>query len=671
MGNNSNITFIVGIPRSGTTWLLTILENHPDTLALTPQLLGIKVENITKETGLFVRNLSDEEILKKINNVSNGKLLIEKTPSHIFELNRIKKLFPQSKIILIERNPIDIIYSMIQENPFWRDSPRTIDDAVNLYKDYISAINSFDSLDYILKYEDLWENTIDEINKLFKYLNLSTSNVDKIIEKTKHGKALPSKLQTVFRKGTPGQGIKNFSSEQINMIESSLQKQTLKILITNHHLTGLTGSELLTLTLAKELSNQGHNVTIYSKFINNSNISEYQNFINFIDDLESIKNKSFDIAHIHHNISAIEVRSVFPDLPMVFLSQGILPFLEQPLSIDLKFSRYLALSEEIRDNLFLYTKDRGKIPIVRNLIKVSEYFTSKLPNVKPQKALVISRNLDKEKEKIILDACKIANLELEFIGGRFGEVSQEEVKNKIENADIVFSLGRGAIQSMIANRGVIIYDYLGGDGFVLPETFHEIKKNNFSGRRYKRNYTADDLVNEIKKYDYNKVLLVSSLAREIYSSENITKKLVNIYKEVINENIGESISEQNRTLIDEIRGIIKETVIATKGELHFTINEKEEEYHKKLLEIAEDLIETRHFTSAKLVLNKMLKDNQDDLDVLNDLSVIDILEENFDSAMTLISNILILDPNNEIAQGNLKYLETLNTNRKIRKEITI
>lgn len=123
----------------------------------------------------------------------------------------------------------------------------------------------------------------------------------------------------------------------------------MKILLTNHQLRHYAGTEVFTYTLAKALKERSHEVWVYSAYI--GNIGHLFDRINIplISDLQKLKEK-FDIAHVHHNINAYEVRHYFPTLPIIFMSHGTLPFLEKPPFIDLGISKYLAVSEVVRDN---------------------------------------------------------------------------------------------------------------------------------------------------------------------------------------------------------------------------------------------------------------------------------------------------------------------------------
>jgi hypothetical protein len=179
-------------------------------------MLGIKTPYPTLETGLFVRGLSDATILKCWGKLPKDKTLIEKTPSHIFETARIKRLLG-ARIILVKRRTLDVLTSMMQKNSFWKDSPKNLDEAIMLYKRFNLPIRKI-MPDYIIQYESLWSNPVEETQKLFEFLRLDTKNVKGIVNKTLHGKRLPEKLRGVFRKGSPCQGEDCLSDCQIKNI---------------------------------------------------------------------------------------------------------------------------------------------------------------------------------------------------------------------------------------------------------------------------------------------------------------------------------------------------------------------------------------------------------------------------------------------------------------------
>lgn len=444
---------------------------------------------------------------------------------------------------------------------------------------------------------------------------------------------------------------------ELTSVESKINGRKFNILLTNHHLLDLTGSEIYTFTLAEQLSKNGHSVTIYSKYVDKTKLLFDNIGLRIVENLDEIKNIRFDIAHVHHNINAMEVRNTFPNLPIVFLAHGVLPFLEQAPSVDLNISKFLAVSEEIKDNLTLSGIPDRDISILGNMVDEIKFLSNKSINAVPQNALVISGRIDELKESVIRMACEALNIRVKFVGGRFGELKQKEIKELIEEADIVFSLGRGAIEAMFMGRIAIIFDYLGGDGIITEHNFHEIKKCNFSGRRYKHDFSVNDLISEIKKYDSSQSDKLRRLALDNFSATKLTNRLLTHYVDALNIK-PEPLDQQSQKLLDHFICTINETrnysfeISARKNEKPVNNDQTEDRLRR-----AEQLIENNQFDDAKIILTEMLQTDPLDLNALNNLSVIYVLENNLTAAESLASLILQIDPSNEVALGNLDYIK--------------
>lgn len=349
------------------------------------------------------------------------------------------------------------------------------------------------------------------------------------------------------------------------------QERKLKILLTNHHLLDFTGSEVFTFTMADYLKKNGHDIIVYSKYIDR--IRDYFSTRNIpvIDNLHRIKHNHFDVAHVHHNINALEVRYFFPNLPIVFLSHGVLPFLEQPPLIDINISKYLAVSEEVKNNLINKIGEAHPIDVYHNIVDSTIFHPISPINEKPRNALVISSRIDQVTEDKIRKACSRSNIGCEFIGLRFRDIDYFLVAQHINRADIVFSLGRGAIEAMMCARVPIVYDYLGGDGLITPANFTDIMKCNFSGRVNKIDFTVESLIEEISKYrpDYGEEL--RKMACEYYGDETQGPRIVEIYNNVM-EDIISPLPKQTQSYIDYILSSVNESRAYTENLLYRKYN---------------------------------------------------------------------------------------------------
>lgn len=324
-------------------------------------------------------------------------------------------------------------------------------------------------------------------------------------------------------------------------------------------LISLGGSEIFTYTLADFIKRKGHDVTVYSRYIGNF-ASHFQSIgVQVVQNLKGFRSDAFDLAHIHHNINALEVRNQFKNLPIIYVSHGILPFLEQAPVVDLKISKYLAVSEEVKNNLEKSGILTSKIGIYRNIIDSNKFNLIRPIEDIPKRILVLSYKITDDQIEVVRKSCECLNINCRFVGGRFGEVSQEVLPRYMNEVDIVISSGRGIMEAMMCGRVPIIFDRLGGDGIVTPGTIADLMQTNFSGRRYSANYTSNDLIKQIQGYrpEYGKELL--SIAMDYFDAEKQVDSLLQQYEQVSNLKIPKLDESQAALLthfiksFDEIR----------------------------------------------------------------------------------------------------------------------
>lgn len=560
------LIFIVGSPRSGTTWLLSMLESHPQCRAVTPEALGISHARPTKETGIFLRGLSSREIVNRFARLPSDRTLVEKTPGHLLQIGRIKRVFPHAMIVLIRRSPIDVVWSMIQENAFWEGSPRTLHEALYLYNSYAAAEAAYSGYDAVVDYEAMWDRPIEILAGLLAALGLDPAPAVELVACTRKGQALPPSLANVFRKGGHGEGNAHFTSADQAFIDANLlpahrSTRSRSILLTTNHLLGWTGSETLLLTLIEGLLGSGCSIAVYVRHWNPDWLdAHFDPRVRLTDDLRTLQHLSFDLAHVQHNACLVDVRAAFPTLPVIFSSLGVLPFLEQPVPFDLGVTRCLAISEEVAANLASHGIPEHRIHIVRNLVSGRRFCPNSKIRERPERVLVLSYKMDEDKRGLLREAARRIGASIRFAGGAEDMIPQDRLVAAINEADVVVSLGRGVVESMLCERVPLVFDIHGGDGLVTPNTLHEIRTNNFSGRLNRKNYTVEDLVAELGKYRQEYGSRLRELALEEFGVEQNMPRLMEIYDSLLAEPAPTVPTEVMKKVLEYYSAISREDI---------------------------------------------------------------------------------------------------------------
>ena len=265
----------------------------------------------------------------------------------------------------------------------------------------------------------------------------------------------------------------------------------MKILLTNNHLNRPGGSETACYTLAVELLRQGHTVDIYApiKGIVWSKMQEQG--------CGWIRPGHYDLAIVSHTPTQKHLMEN-PHITigrMIRVCHGTGNELEQPFP---GADAYVSISEEVQAHL----KAKGyQSTVILNGIDTHRFRRKAEPNRELHKVLALTQS--EKAQNILEDACRRSGVQLltldKFRSPRW------DVENAINEADLVISLGRGALEAMACERPVIVWDfrdYQGnmGDGYCYPDLLHDFAKCNFSGRKVRAPMDADDFTRLFRDY---------------------------------------------------------------------------------------------------------------------------------------------------------------------------
>ena len=213
---SKNFISIVGVPRSGTTWVWGLFESLP------------RVHTLTKFPGAsesYVYERRGEAGAKKLiehrlSMLPEHHLLVEKTPHHLMWIDVIKKSFPDSKIVLVTRDAKDVVASLLNSKRFKTNfTDLDFNKALSACIEFaVLAAHHADKISATISYESLSRSPRFALNVLLEQLDLSYSleEVEQAVSEN-HG---ISKSEGNFRKGVVGSHKDELTDREIDLIDS-------------------------------------------------------------------------------------------------------------------------------------------------------------------------------------------------------------------------------------------------------------------------------------------------------------------------------------------------------------------------------------------------------------------------------------------------------------------
>lgn len=260
-----------------------------------------------------------------------------------------------------------------------------------------------------------------------------------------------------------------------------LFKRNVKILLATNHLDRIGGTETFIYTLSKELHRKGLEVDVFTFFkgLMSDEIKEFANIVTKPKD-------EYDLILINHTTCLSKLKHLSGT--KVFTSHGVSHDLEKS---EEGADHYVAISEGVAETM-------DNADIIRNGVDCERFKPNGLPKPKPKKVLSICQGIEARDK--VETACNELGLEFDWV-----ERNVFDVENRIKEADIVVTLGRGAIESMASGKAVFVYDsrgYMGekGDGMITRENWKELASHNFSGRARNIKYSVEDIKSNFKTY---------------------------------------------------------------------------------------------------------------------------------------------------------------------------
>jgi hypothetical protein len=207
----------------------------------------------------------------------------------------------------------------------------------------------------------------------------------------------------------------------------------------------------------------------------------------------------------------------------VYACHGWEPWLETPLSFA-SVRRYVAISQLTRERLVTSGIPPERIAVIPNFVDFDRFAQRRDANASVKRALVYGNawRPDTPGFLAIREACLRRGIEVEGVGYGLGRPT-DRPQELLPSFDVVFALGRSALEAMACGCAVAVAGPQGFGGLVTRESFMRQRAANFGlALLVGRPATPERIVESLDRYDATEVSEITDL---VHAEAGIDKAL--------------------------------------------------------------------------------------------------------------------------------------------------
>ena len=308
---------------------------------------------------------------------------------------------------------------------------------------------------------------------------------------------------------------------------------SLKVLITNVFMDGLSGTVLYVRDLALELQRRGHRPAVYTWKIGKACAELEAAGIPVVTDPRRI-GFSPDVVHGHHRLLALGALRHYPGVPILSFCHDHRSPLDRAL-LEPQVLRHLGVSRLCVNRLIKEGAPVQRTSLLPNFVDLRRFRERPPLPDKPKRALVFSNYACAGTHlPAVAEACRRMGLELDVVGSGVGRESQRP-EELLGEYDLVFAKAKAAMEAMAVGTAVVLCDFGGLGPMVTAADFDRLRPLNFGFQALTEPLTPAAVEEQILRYDPGDALRVRDRIRSCAGLEETVGQLVTLYEQVIHE----------------------------------------------------------------------------------------------------------------------------------------
>ena len=254
------LVFLIGMPRSGTTWITWLLTHHPEVVTFRHSGMFFCFEHLQKwwtrdikfssgtdlgedgyEMSSSAEKLEEEELCQLLRRTGshvferltreapNARALVDQTPEHIALTPFIRKIYPEACFLHVVRDPRAVYSSIRRAADSWAapgSFPRNPVQIARRWRDLVikaRALRETDANLFELSYEKIHAEPEAELRRMHEWIGLGTN--DELVKKSVEASGI-DKLRAkakapsgFFRRGSASGWREELKASEIKAIE--------------------------------------------------------------------------------------------------------------------------------------------------------------------------------------------------------------------------------------------------------------------------------------------------------------------------------------------------------------------------------------------------------------------------------------------------------------------